>query len=110
MRPSELDALQWPQIRWEDDGIDVSMQWNVKVKAFTEPKYGPYAVALVAHARETLLRVKRDSESAFVFATIRGTRYTPSSRVYHWNRVRIAADLADTTLYLATRHTSAGTR
>ncbi len=100
MRPGELDALQWPQIRWDDDEIDVTVQWNVKTKTFTEPKYGPYTAALVAHARATLELVKRDSDSAFVFATIRGTHYTPSSRVYHWNRVRIAAGVADTTLYL----------
>jgi len=104
MRPGELDALQWPQVRWDDDEIDVTVQWNVKTKTFTEPKYGPYTAALVAHARATLERVKRDSDSPFVFVTIRGTHYTPSSRVYHWNRVRIAAGLADTTLYLATRH------
>lgn len=104
MRPGELDALQWPQIRWNDDEIDVTVQWNVKTKGFTEPKYGPYTAALVAHARATLERVKRDSDNPFVFVTLRGTHYTPSSRVYHWNRVRIAAGLADTTLYLATRH------
>lgn len=104
MRPGELDTLQWPQIRWDDDEIDVSVQWNVKTKTFTEPKYGPYVVALVSQARATLERVKRDAVSPFVFATLRGTHNTPSSRVYHWNRVRIAAGLADTTLYLATRH------
>jgi hypothetical protein len=30
--------------------------------------------------------------------------YTPSSRSYHWNRVRAAAGLGHMTLYLATRH------
>jgi integrase len=104
IRPGELDALQWPQIRWADEEIDITIQWNVKAKTFTEPKYGPYTIALVGHARETLLRARRDSNSPYVFPTIRGTHYTPSSRTHHWNRVRIAAGIADTTLYLATRH------
>lgn len=106
MRPGELDALQWPQIRWKDGEIDVTIQWNATVGEFTEPKYGPYKVALVGHAREVLLRAKarRDNDSQFVFATTRGTHYTPSSRNHHWNRVRIKADIEDMTLYLATRH------
>ena len=77
---------------------------NVKTKTFTTPKYGPYAVALVGHARETLIAANRDSDGPFVFTTIRGTHYTPSSRTHHWNRVRAAAGLGDVPLYLATRH------
>lgn len=104
IRPSELDALQWPQIRLADGEIDVAVQWNVKTKTFTTPKYGPYTVALVGHARETLIAAKRDSDGPFVFTTIRGTHYTPSSRTHHWNRVRSGAGLGDVPLYLATRH------
>lgn len=104
IRPSELDALQWPQVRWADGEIDVTVQWNVKTKTFTTPKYGPYTVALVGHARDTLIAAKRDSDGPFVFTTIRGTHYTPSSRTHHWNRVRAAAGLGDVPLYLATRH------
>lgn len=49
--------------------------------------------------------MKREQvDSPFVFTTIRGTHYTPSSRTHHWNRVRGAARLGDTTLYMATRH------
>jgi len=107
MRPGELDALQFSQIRWADEEIDVTVQWNVKAKAFTEPKYGRYTIALVGHARETLLRARsrRDTDAPYVFPTLRGTHYTPSSRTHHWNRVRVGAGLPETTtLYLATRH------
>jgi integrase len=104
IRPGELDALQWPQIRWSDEEIDITVQWNPKVRKFTLPKYGAYTIALVGHARETLLAAKRDSESPYVFATLRGTHYTSSSRTHHWNRVRVAAGLGHTSLYLATRH------
>jgi hypothetical protein len=47
---------------------------------------------------------REQGDSQFVFTTIRGTHYTPSSRTHHWNRVRAAAGLGDTTLYMATRH------
>jgi len=106
MRPGELDALQWPQIRWADGEIDVTIQWNVKVRAFTEPKYGPYTIALVGHAREVLLRRRgrRDNDSPYVFTTLRGHHFTPSTRNHHWNRVRCAVGLGDVSLYLATKH------
>ena len=104
IRPGELDALQWPQIRWADEEIDITVQWSVKVRRFTAPKCGPYTVALVGHARDTLLACKRDSEGPYVFTTLRGTHYTPSSRTHHWNRVRAAAGIGSTSLYLATRH------
>jgi integrase len=39
-RPSELDALRWERIRWEDGEVDVVEQWNAKTRTFTEPKYG----------------------------------------------------------------------
>jgi integrase len=104
IRPGELDALQWPQVRWDDGEIDVDVQWNAKVREFTAPKYGPYTVALVGHVRETLTRMKQDRDAAFVFTTLRGTHYTPSSRIHHWNRVRCAAAMGETSLYMATRH------
>jgi hypothetical protein len=47
---------------------------------------------------------REQGDSPFVFTTIRGTHYTPSSRTHHWNRVRAAAGLGNTTLYMATRH------
>jgi integrase len=60
---------------------------------------------LRAAGRDVLVRMKRDrSESPFVFTTLRATHYTATSRIHHWNRVRAAAGLGGTTLYLATRH------
>lgn len=41
MRPGELDALSWPQIDFDAGTISVDIQWNVKTRSFTEPKYGP---------------------------------------------------------------------
>jgi integrase len=104
-RPGELDALRWPRVRFDEGEVDLAEQWNAKTRTFTDPKYGAYTIALVSRARDVLLRMKRDAaDSEFVFSTLRGTHYTPSSRTHHWNRVRVAAGLADTSLYLATRH------
>jgi len=104
-RPGELDALRWPWVRFEDDEIEIREQWNVKVRKFTEPKYGPYTIALVGRARRLLSNLPRDSvESPFVFITNRGHHYTPSSRHHHRNRVRCSVGLPDMTLDLATRH------
>jgi integrase len=102
MRPGELDALSWRQIDFESDVIEVDVQWNVRTASFTEPKYGPYTIALVEHAKRRLVAIPRGGR--FVFTTVRGTHYTPSSRNHHWNRVRAAAGLGNMTLYLATRH------
>ncbi|HEV7807451.1 MAG TPA: hypothetical protein VGO80_16650 [Solirubrobacteraceae bacterium] len=57
--------------------------------------------------RERLLSLPLDS--AFVFVTLRGHHYTPSTRIHHWNRVRAAAGLAHADLYTCTRHYFAGT-
>ncbi len=103
-RPGELDALKLDRVRWDDDEIDIVEQWSATTRTFTTPKYGPYKLALVGRARTVLTAMKRDSDSEFAFATIRGTHYTPSSRCHHWNRVRCAAGLGHVTLYLATRH------
>jgi hypothetical protein len=43
-------------------------------------------------------------ESEFVFTTLRGSHYRPSSRSHHWNPARCAAGGASTDFYLATRH------
>lgn len=81
LRPGEIDALPWENIRWYDHEIDVRVQWLAKLREFDIPKYGLYTVALTARARAVLLNMKREqAESPFVFATIRGTHYTPSSR------------------------------
>jgi integrase len=57
---------------------------------------------MTAPVRERLERLPRESQ--WVFTTLRGTHYTPSSRCYHWNRVRCGAGLGNVALYLATRH------
>lgn len=105
MRPSELDALTPDAIDHREGVIHVRRQWNAKVRKFTSPKYGPYTIALVARAAQVLERLPRQlGAEAFVFTTIRGTHYTPSSRTHHWNRVRCGVGLPDMSLYLATRH------
>ena len=43
-------------------------------------------IAMTPPARDRLLALPRESE--WVFTTLRGTHYTPSSRSHHWNRVR----------------------
>jgi hypothetical protein len=59
-------------------------------------------IALTEPARERLLALPRESE--FAFTTLRGSHYRPSSRSYHWNRVRCSAGLGHVDLYTATRH------
>lgn len=106
-RPGELDALRTDRVDLVAGEAHIAEQWNVKVSKFTTPKYGEYTIALPSRARDVILRIPRDETSAaspFVFTTLRGTHYTPSSRTHHWNRVRAAAGLGSTTLYLATRH------
>lgn len=106
LRPSELDALREPNIDYAEGEIDVVEQWNAKTRTFTTPKYGPYKAALVADARAVLVRARarRDNDSEFVFATGRGTHYTPNSRIFHWNKLRVKAGLEHVDFYLATRH------
>jgi integrase len=43
-------------------------------------------------------------ESEWVFTTLRGHHYVPSTRYQHWNRVRCSVGLGTTALYEATRH------
>jgi integrase len=105
LRPGELDALPPDAIDYERSTIDVRVQWNAKVRKFTAPKYGPYTVALVGRARDVLARLPQQLDAEpFVFTTLRGHHYTPSTRNHHWNRVRAGAGLANMSLYLATRH------
>ena len=103
MRPGELDALRWDRIDFQAGTIVVDEQWNAKTQAFTPPKHGYVrTIALTDPARERLLELPRESE--FAFTTLRGSHYRPSSRSYHWNRVRCAAGLGNVDLYTATRH------
>jgi integrase len=103
MRSGELDALRWDRIDFQAGTILVDQQWNALERAFTPPKHGSVrTIALTDPARARLLSLPR--ESAFAFTTLRGSHYRPTSRSYHWNRVRCAAGLGNVDLYTATRH------
>jgi integrase len=103
MRPDELDALRRAKIDYQAGTILVDEQWNAKVAAFTPPKHGfVRTIALTEPARRRLLALPVESE--YAFTTLRGNHYRPSSRSYHWNRVRCAAGLGNVDLYTATRH------
>ena len=106
MRPGEMDAFAFDEIDHENSEVDVRQQWNAKAGALTTPKYGRHRVSLVCDALDVLARAEgyRSNGVPWVFPTLRGNHYTPSSRNHHWNRVRAAAGLGDMTLYLATRH------
>lgn len=104
-RPGELDALRWDDLDFTPgaETVLIERQWNVKVRKLTLPKHGVVrTVAMTDRARDRLLTLPRESE--WVFTTLRGTHYTPSSRSHHWNRVRCSAGLGDVDLYTATRH------
>ena len=66
MRPGELDGLR-------TEYLDFQKREHRRTVAMTPPAY------------EALLALPRQSEYAFM--TLRGTHYTPSARVHHWNRV-----------------------
>jgi hypothetical protein len=48
--------------------------------------------------------VSMEPEGPYVFTTLRGSHYRPSSRSHHWNRVRCAGGFGSVDLYTATRH------
>jgi integrase len=102
-RPGELDALMWDDVDLDRETIRVERQWNAKLGKVTTPKHGSRrTVALTAPVRARLEQLPRESE--WLFTTVRGTHYTPSSRVFHWNRVRASVGIGNVSLYLATRH------
>jgi integrase len=102
-RPGETDGLRCEQLDLEGGTIRIDQQWNVKVRRFTLPKHGfVRKIAMTDPARERLLTLPLDGE--FVFETLRGHHYTPSTRSHHWNRVRAAAGLGGVDLYTCTRH------
>jgi integrase len=102
-RPGELDALLLDKIDLAAGEIEIDRQWNAKLGKFTAPKTGAHTIALIARAREVILRLPR-GRSPYVFETLRGHHYTPSTRSHHWNRVRCSAGLAEYDLYDVTRH------
>jgi integrase len=102
-RPGENDALRWTKIDFQAETVLIDEQWNVKQRAFTLPKHGQVRKpGLTDPAATRLLSLPRESE--FVFPTLTGEHYTPSTRSYHWNRVRCAAGLGNVDLYACTRH------
>lgn len=118
MRPGELDGLMWDDLDFTPgkESIRIERQWNVKAGKFTLPKHGSSGViAMVDPLRDRLLTLPRSGrkvpiekpfprESEFVFETIRGHHYVPSTRQHHWNRVRCSIGIGNTVLYEATRH------
>ncbi len=106
MRPGQLDALMWDDVLWHRDRIEVQRQWSAKLNKITQPKTGAHDVVIVDHARVILKRAEklRVPGVPWVFTTVRGHHYTPSTRFHHWNKVRIGAGVEDKTLYLCTRH------
>jgi integrase len=102
-RPGEVDGLLKEKIDWAAREIHIDQQWNAKLHKFTPPKSGPYTIALVPRAAEVLRRLP-PGDSPYVFETLRGHHYTPSTRTHHWNRVRCASGLTDFDLYEVTRH------
>jgi integrase len=103
MRPGELDALRWAKIDVQAETILVDAKWCPKTKTINQPKHHHVrTVALTEPARDRLLRLPRESE--WTFTTLYGTHYKPTSRIYHWNRVRAAAGYGNVDLYTVTRH------
>jgi integrase len=105
MRPGELDALRWTDLDFTPgaESIRIERQWNVKVAKITPPKHGSTGtIAMVEPLRARLQALPRESE--WVFTTLRGHHYVPSTHSHHWNRVRCSIGLGATSLYEATRH------
>lgn len=108
IRPGEGDALRWDRLDFDAGTMLVDQQWSVVGKRFKAPKHGSTRkLPLVPFVAERLEELPRESE--FVFTTLnrgphRRLHYAPSTRNHHWNRVRGAAGLGNTELYLATRH------
>lgn len=105
IRPGESDALRWDRLDLEAETptMMIDSQWSAKGARFKAPKHDSFRkLPLVPIVRTRLLELPRESE--FVFTTVRGTHYTPSSRTHHWNRVRAGVGLGNVELYLATRH------
>lgn len=115
-RPGELDAMRWEYLDEERGIYEIQQedgQWNAHTRGFTSPKNGrgrPIAV------EDVVLDVLADlpRESPFIFTTLRGTHFTPSSRSTFWTTTRLAAGLAQRnprtgkitgkSLYRCTRH------
>lgn len=107
MRPGEVDGLELLDVDFATNRIRVRQQWHSKLHKIQPPKNSKTRViTLTPPAREAIQILPR--ESKWAFTTMRGHNYTPSTRSYHWDRVRTAMNWLDresrTVLYTATRH------
>ena len=81
MRPGELDALNWTDLDFTPgaETIRIERQWNVKARKLTDAQaWLAGVIAMVEPLRDRLLDLPRESE--WVFTTLRGHHYTPSTR------------------------------
>lgn len=102
MRPGELDALTWQDVDLDEGFLTVRRQWSAKAQKFTLPKNG-LSRPVPLH-RETLEAIQAQPQvSEYVFVTLSGAHWRPSSRAYHWKATAAKAGW-EHTLYLATRH------
>lgn len=103
MRGGELDGLQWKDVDFANDRINVVAQFSNTSKTFTLPKNGRIRKAIMtAPAREALLSV-RGLAPRFVFPGVRSAHWTFATRWRPWLKIR--EDVGwDKSLYLATRH------
>jgi hypothetical protein len=89
--------LRWDDLDFRAEALRVERQYNAKLGKLTPPKHDSRrTVALTTPVNARLAELPRESE--WVFTTIRGTHYTPRSRVFHWNRVRSAVGIGNTSL------------
>jgi hypothetical protein len=85
VQAGELDALKWTDLDFTPgaESIHVQRQWNAKAGKITPPKHGSVGtIAMVEPLRDRLLALPRESE--WVFTTLRGHHYVPSTRSHHW--------------------------
>ena len=105
IRPGEGHALRRDRLDFDADvpTMLIDEQWSPKGTRFKEPKHGSVRrLPMIPIVADRLRELPRESE--FVFTTLRGHHFTPSTCIHHWNRVRCSAGLDGTELYLATRH------
>ena len=101
MRPSELFALEWSDIDFKANRIDV--QRRLYRGGLDVPKSNkPRRIALTPPARDVLLRQPTRTEQ-LVFLSKTGRRLSGPTVSGYWSQVKAAAGL-DFDFYLATKH------
>jgi len=99
MRPGELAALKWGNLRPQDSRIDVVAQLDSKSKALTTPKNGrSRSVVFPAQAQRAVALMGRLSDT-FVFTGPGGGLLTQSTRNRIWHPVRVRFGRPDMDLY-----------